>query len=182
MGGEAAILIRAKPLAVTMARHGRRRNFFAYPIEDQLSLSTLANGIVLAGNLTTFGVTEAYCISADVQYTLDGLTPNEGPIDVGLSTSDLTVTEIVEQLTAQPTSKSDIIAMERSRRPVRKAGSFAGQSANESLNDGKPIRTRLKFMLAEGKELVLWARNRSGGTLTTGATVTVTGTLFMRWV
>ncbi len=146
-----------------------------------MALGTLANGIVLAQSLTSLGVTEAYCISVDIQYALDGLTANEGPIDVGVSTTDLTVTEIVEQLTAQPTSKSDIIAMERSRRPVRKAGSFAGQSPNEILNDGKPIRTRCKFSLAEGKELVLWARNRSGASLTTGATVTVTGTLYMRW-
>ncbi len=169
-----------------MAKHqksGRRsKKFFAYPIENSLALITLANGVALAGNLTALGVTKAYCISADLSWSIDDLTPGEGPLEVGLSTSDLTVTEIIEKLDAKPTSQSDIIAIERSRRPVRNSGRFSGQPANESLNDGLAIRTPLRFVLAEGKELVMWVRNKSGANLTTGAVVRVVGTLYMKWI
>ncbi len=147
-----------------------------------MALTTLANGIIVANSVTAFGVTKAYLISADLQWSLDDNTAGEGPIAVGLTSSDLTVTEMAEKLDARPTSKSDIIAMERSRRPVRNSGAFAVSEVGETLNDGKAIRTPLKFVLAEGKELQIFARNKSGATLTTGAVVRVTGTLYMKWI
>ncbi len=163
-----------------MARK-RDNKFFAYRIEEQFALGALANGIAIAGDTTALGVTKCYLISADLVWSIEDSTSDEGPIDVGLASGDLSVTEIVEGLDAKPTSRSDRIAMERSRRPIRRAGSFAGSGANETLNDGKEIRTKLKFYIDEGIELVAWARNRSGATLTTGAVVNVVGTLFMKW-
>ncbi len=168
-----------------MAKHSKRRGrskFFAYPIDESMVLSTLANGIAVAQSITAFGVTKVFIISADLSWSIDDATPLEGPLHVGLNSSDLSVTEIIEKLDAQPTSQSDRIAIERSRRPVRNTGSFAVQTANETLNDGKPIRTPCKWIADTGLEAQIWVRNKSGATLTTGSVVRVTGTLFCRWM
>ncbi len=187
MAGGAGILVILDVMPEqVMAKHrksGRRRSsrFFAYPIAANLALGTLADGVIISTALTAFGQTRVSLISADISWSIDGLTANEGPIEIGLGSSNLSNTETGEALDASPTSQTDIIAMERSRRPVRRVGQFPGQSANESLKDGDQIRTTLKFPVNEGVELNLWARNRSGATLTTGAIVRVSGTLFMRW-
>ncbi len=167
-----------------MAKHKRRgrSRFFAYPIDHSLALATLANGIVLSDDMTNFGVTKVYCISADLSWSVDDQTVGEGPLVVGLNSGDLSVTEIAEKLDAKPVSQTDRIAMERSRRPVRNTGRFSGAAVGETLNDGQPIRTPLKFILDTGIELALWVRNKSGATLTTGTVVRVTGTLYMRWM
>ncbi len=146
-----------------------------------MALGTLGNGVAIAVALTSLGATKVYCISADLQWALDDATGAEGPIAVGMASGDLTVGEMVEAIDAQPTSRSDRIPMERARRPVRKAGQFSVFSTHETLNDGKAIRTPLKFYIDEGVELMAYARNRSGATLTTGAVLTVTGTLYMTW-
>lgn len=166
-----------------MAKHRNKggHRFFAYPIEVDLTLSTLAAGASITGSLTGLGVTKAYCISADVTWSVDGVTSGEGPLRVGLANGNLTATEINEKLDARPTSQTDIIAMERSRRPVRPVGKFPGQTADEALKDGTPIRTKLGFFIDEGVELVAYARNDSASTLTTGAVVHASGTLYMKW-
>ncbi len=167
-----------------MAKHRKRKNskFFAYPVEATLSLSTLAADATLAAALTAFGQTRVRVISADLTWSRKGATVNEGPIRVGISNSNLAVAEINEKLDARPTSQTDIIAMERSRRPVRTSGAFPGEQANETLNDGKPIRTKLSTILNEGTELNIWARNKSGAALTTGGVVQVQGTFYLVWI
>ncbi len=93
----------------------------------------------------------------------------------------MTGTEVSEALDATVTSPSDIVAIERSRRPVRQAGTFSGATSAEIINDGKPQRIRLKTMLDTGIELEAWWRNESGGVLTTGAVVDVHGVVYGYW-
>jgi len=89
---------------------------------------------------------------------------------------------VKEALDSNLTSQSDIIARERARRPVRRAGVFYGLSTDEVFNNGKPIRTKMFTVLDEGKELEAWARNQSGGILTTGATVHCFGRVYGYWI
>ncbi len=161
----------------------RRRNFVAISFTEQLALSTLANNTVLAGRVTTgtFGE-DFYAVSADVFWSLQELTANEVPIEVGLAHNDLSVTEISENLDSERLSPDDIIANERARRPVRRSGMFNGTSETHmQLNDGKQIRTPLRFSIGSGFALAFWARNISGSPLTTGALLDVNGTLYGRW-
>ncbi len=166
-----------------MAKHKRRSKggFFAYPIEKDLILGTLASNIAFKGDLTAFGATRVFCIAADIEWSISGHTTGQGPISVGLSHGDLTVTEVIEKLDARPSSRSDIIPMERARRPVRRAGVFSGNDTLEKLNDGKAIRTKIRFNVNEGVELACWARNEHTAALTTGSIVHAIGTLYMRW-
>ncbi len=167
-----------------MAKHKARRNskFQALPINIQIALTTLGNAALLATAMTALGTTKFRTISADLQWSLRGSTPGEGPLQVGLANGNLTGAEIIENLDANPSSQNDIIALEWARRPVRRSGAFAVIAANETLNDGKPIRTKLRTYLDEGVELNAWVRNQSGAVLTTGAIVTIQGTLYGVWV
>ncbi len=164
-------------------KHGRRArnaNFVAIPVLSELSLGTLGDNIVLKDALTSLAQ-DLFFISADLTWAIHGLTPTEGPIQFGIAHGDYTVTEIKEAIEAAPTSQSDKIALERSRRLVRKVGLFRGEVANESFNDGKIKRVRAKFMLTEGQEAAVWAYNTGGSALTTGSQIDVMGTVYGIW-
>ncbi len=172
-------------MAKARKRRGRRRSnkFFAYPVKVDLALGALAAGSTVAGSLTAFGVTKVRCISADLAFSLNDATSGQGPILVGCHSSDLSVTEVNENLDARPTSQSDIIAMERSRRPVRQVGKLiADETGGNRLNHGDEQRVKLGFTLDTGTELQVFARNEDTAVLVTGGIVHVSGTLFMTWI
>ncbi len=164
-------------------RRGRRGGFQAIPYTAQLSLSTLADNTVLTGNFLggTF-VEDFYCVSVDALWSINGLTAGEVPIEAGFNHGDLSVTEIGEALDAEILDPSDIIARERARRPVRRAVKFSEGAATEMvINNGTEVRTPLRFMVNDGKAIQFWVANRSGGALTTGSRVEISGTLYGRW-
>ena len=165
-----------------MAKHkGKSRSRFqVIPVQVQIALSTLGSDVVISNNLSSLAQ-DAYAISADLSWSIRGHTAGEGPITVGLHNSDLSVTEVAEGLDASPTSESDIVARERARRPIRTTGVFAGLLTEEHLNDGKPIRTPLRFNLAGSLEVAAYARNQSGGALTTGTVVEINGQIYLNW-
>ncbi len=152
--------------------------FQALPVNASLSLGALGSETALTVALSALA-DDFYVISADLTWSIHDLTAGEEPIHVGLANGDLSVTEIKESLNAAPTSRADIVAREHARRPVRRVGSFI--TANDYLNDGKPIRTTVKMYLAEGVELNAFVFNASGATLTTGGIMRVYGTIYGRW-
>ncbi len=160
----------------------RRRKLTAIPFTTRLTLSTLASSTVLKvsslGN--AFGE-DFYCHSVHANYALSGATPTEGPLSFGYTHGDLSVTEVLEAITAELTDPDDIIAKERSRRPVRKTGNFPLQAADETFADGRNVRTGLGFSVGDTHKLDFWALNNSGAVLTTGAIIDVDGVLYGRW-
>ncbi len=160
----------------------RRSRLVAIPFTARLTLSTLAASTVIKvsslGN--AFGE-DFYCHSVFANYTLRGGTAGEGPISVGYTHGDLSVTEVLEAITAELTDPDDIIAKERSRRSVRKTGAFPGLLASETLQDGKMIRTGLKISVGDTHKLDFWALNNSGSVLTGGQIIEVDGVLYGRW-
>ncbi len=169
-----------------MARHRRRQrrptntSFQALPVNGVLSLGTLANATALAGALTV--ITDDFWFqSGDLSWTLDGMTAGEGPIYVGLSNGDLSVSEIKESINAIPTSRSDIINRERARRPIRRVGQFSVVDTGEKLFDGRTERQTIKMYVAEATQLNFFAFNQSGASLTTGGVLSVYGTLYGNW-
>ncbi len=167
-----------------MAKHRRKRNskFQAIPVDIQLALGTLGAGSVISTAITSLGVTKFRAVSVDLTWSIQDKTATEGPIKIGIFNGDLSNTEVGEALDASPTSMADIVARERSRRPVRAAGMFTAAPASEVLNDGKPIRTKLATFLDEGVELEIYARNGDGSALTTGSLVDVVGWVYGYWI
>ena len=163
-----------------MARK-RQSNFVTLKVDRFLTLSTLADNIALDGALLDLN-DDLVVISADLSWAIRGGTAGEGPIEVGLSSSAYSVTQITEAIDASPSNRADEVALERTRRRVRSVGQFPVTAGEEVLFDGAFKRARkLYWKFASDVDLNIWAVNRSGATLTTGMIVHVTGRVYARW-
>lgn len=145
-----------------------------------LALGALADQTVIKADLNDVD-REQFLLSAKGVFSLAGLTEGQGPILFGFAHGDYSVSEIAECINASAGwASADQIAQEQSRRKVRIIGEFSGNETDETLNDGQKVKTVLKFMLQEGQNLSIWAMNRSGGALTTGAVLKGDYQCFMR--
>ncbi len=104
----------------------------------------------------------------------------------GFAHSDYSAAEVEECLEAGATMDlGNKVAQEQANRLVRQIGTISGPSAGVgssgfSFNDGKPIKTRLNWLMAIGDRLNLWIRNSSGVIWTTGSSVTIVGDLWVK--
>ncbi len=169
-----------------MARRRRRpytkinSRFQALPVSNSLALGALADLAAITGNLTA--LTDDFWVqSADLTFAISDLTAGQGPLQFGLNNGDLSPAEIVASVNARPLHRADIINRELARRPVRRVGMISGETDGEAWNDGKTKRISIKMYLAEGVELEHFVINESGAPLTTGAFMTVYGTLYGEW-
>ncbi len=161
-----------------MAKH--RQGIFVPRIEEEIAVGALTTGTVVSVAGQTV-VDRMYLISMDSTWALKDFTAGEGIIEVGVAHSDYTVAEIAEALDASTNwDRGNLVAREQARRKVRRVGVFDGLSAEEVLNDGKPIRTRLGWVVNNGDGLNYWARNKNAGTFTTGAEIQISGKAFAR--
>lgn len=163
-------------------RRRRDRNFVAIPFSASLTLGALTDDNVVSGSPITFGE-DIFVISCDVNVTTRDGTAGEGPIEVGVAHGDLTNAEIEEALQAELTDPDDIIARERARRPVRRAGQILGTSSVDAanlLNGGQVKRVPCRFSIGDGHTFKLWAAAR-GGNLTAGCVAEWSGTIYGRW-
>ncbi len=151
-----------KPYTIRRKPKGK---YLPGPIDEDLALGTLAAKTAVT---QIFGstVTEAMRISsAKIRYALSNWTniAGAGPILVGIAHSDYTLSEIEEFLEQTAGwSVGDRIAQERAGRLIRRIGIFeAPDSDGDStvLNDGKPIRTKLNWLLATGQSLQVFGYN-----------------------
>ncbi len=166
------------------AKYSKKRNgkgFVAVRVNSTLTLGTLASNVAVVQALDgSVAVDKMFAVSADILWGSLNATPGEGPIVVGLAHDDYSVTEIKEALEASNMDQSDKVAQEQARRLVRDAGIFPYILSEETLNQGRHIRTRLKFYVENGHGINAFAINRSGSTLTTGSFIKAEGKLFMR--
>ncbi len=164
-----------------MAKHSKRRRKFnlrRVRATPQNTLSTLATLTVKETNVTNAGTDSMRIVTAKGIWTLSGLTAGEGPISVGFAHSDYSVTEIKECLEVIASiDPGDKIAQEQANRLVRIVGVF---TEDGSLNDGKPISTKLNWMMTPDDNLELISYNEGSGTLTTGAFVHWIGDLWVK--
>ncbi len=167
------LVILAILLGMAKAKPRRRRRMGAYikgNVDESLSLGTLAAGTLIADTWDD-SVSERTRISSVVAiWALDVLTAPQGPIMVGVAHSDYTDAEIEEVIENTGTwDRGDKISQERAKRLVRVVGKFGQPSAagevDQVLNDGKPIKTKLNWILNSGDTLKMWAYNNSGSAL-----------------
>lgn len=165
-------------------RKKRDRNFVVIPFSAAVGLGALVQDTATSAGIMTLGE-DLYVISIDATWSIDNPDDADGPIDVGFAHGDLTDTEIAEARDASLTDPDDIIAKERARRPTRLAGTFrqvitGGVTAGDTLNDGKPIRTRMGISVGDGHTIDFWAIVR-GANLVTGSTLRLAGDIYGRW-
>ncbi len=167
-----------------MARRRSNKNFVAIPVEGSLSLSTLAFGAVLESGLIGSDLTEdLYAISVDLDVEVTGLTAGEGePMMVYVAHSDYSSTEINEHIDVTFLGPGNKIEQERARRLVRIVGQLKSESEAATRLKMPTKRTKLKFVIQNGKILSIAVNNRSGAALTTGATLRWSGKIYGRWI
>lgn len=164
-----------------MARKKNRKGFYTMPLQGNADLGTLGDDTIEAFVITKDTIDfDSYAISADIVVAFRGHTAGEGPLFIGVTTDDYTDTEIKEALASVYSGPGEIREAEKKRRFVRKIGGFMGLSTEEILNDGKPVRVKLKHVIGEGANLQLWVWNQNGANLTTGTIVEVFGDLYLR--
>ncbi len=159
----------------------KRRPLVPIKFQVELPMLTAANN----GGVATTSVPALEqsfdVISTHLQLSIRNGTVGEGPIEVGLGANTYTIAEIIEALDASPLQQYGP-EMERSKRSVRSYGAFSGNTAEETLNDGKPIKRKMFLRLPPGVAAAkLWAVNRSGATLTTGTVIEISGVHWGRW-
>ncbi len=163
---------------------GGRKRFAGYikgNIDKNIDIGLLVGSTVFISIVNDVVVEKTYCSSIRCSYALNEVTPTtgDGPLTIGVAHSDYSTAEIeawVERSTSW--DKADLIGQEVSNRLIRQIGTFPQPDDVEDisvLNDGKPITTKLGWILRTGQTLTFWIYN-SGGTMeTTSPDVSVKG-------
>ncbi len=149
-----------------MVKHSKRksrrfRKYLRGNVDETHDVATLAFRTVES---TVFDetVNERTRISSLIaKYTLSDFTPTAdvGPIEVGIAHSDYTAAEIQAVFTSTTSwNEGDKIGQEIGKRLVRSIGVFEVSGGSlvtdlHVLNDGKPIKTKLNWILNQGQTL-----------------------------
>ncbi len=163
-------------------RRGSRRKYIKGNVDEQFTLGTLAaNGIV--SNLWDDSVVQRSLISSVVvTWALSGITSPQGPILFGIAHgdySDAEIEEVIENVGSW--DEGNLKAQEVGRRKVRIIGKFVTDSSlagtvDVQFNDGRPVKTKLNWVLTEGDGITMWCYNVSQAALsTTDPEVTASG-------
>ncbi len=150
-------------------------------VDEELALVTLADSALISTIFDENVEDRSFILSLEGTWTKRGGTPGEGPLIIGVAHSDYSSTEIEEVIENTGSwAEGDLVAQEIGRRKVRIIGSFPQVTEDEVLNDGKPIKTALKFILNQGDSLKLFAYNKSRTALTTGSVLIVSGHVWIK--
>lgn len=159
----------------------KRNNFRVGNIAEDITVGNLVAG-AMAETATAAATETCYALSADLLISVSGMTPGDGPLDIGLFHGDYSTAEVAECLDAVTDAfqEGDLVTKEKAKRRVRRIGQLSGGLADEVLNDGKPIRVRIKFAVDAGQDLGFYARNADSAQRTTGAVVHIKGKIYYR--
>ncbi len=180
------ILVIMAAVVIMMARKPRRRRamgrYIRGSVDEDMALGTLAAKTLV---IQAFGdvVTERTLVTSLVaQWSLIGKTvaDNQGPIMVGVSHGDYTAAEVEVWIERQNSWKeADLVAREISGRKIRRIGVFTQQGIDlgaMTLNGGRPVKTKLNWILNAGVTIDFWAYNNGSAALaTTDPNVVVSG-------
>lgn len=165
-----------------MPRRRKRSGVIPLKVSGQLALGTLANNSLVSVTLPSTVTSDTYMVSADLTWSLRDAAANQKPIQFGLAHSDYTDAEIEECIEATGSwDQSDLVAQEQARRKVRHVGAFQVDAETDStFNDGRPKRSKIRFVVQNGKTLKIWGYNDSGAALTTGSYIEYSGTIWAK--
>ncbi len=158
-----------------------KRRFSLRPVRitPELALGTLASDTAITAALTGNSTVPYRVISIESTWNMIGGTGVDGPVTLGYAHSDYTVTEIKEALEAGASiDPGNKIANEQSNRLIRIVGSV--DAAQNRLNDGRPIKTRLNWAISIGQAVNMFAFNEEAAALSTGAVVHLAGKMWIK--
>ena len=174
---EATLLIMVAAAAMAKARPKRRRRMGRYirgNVDENLALGTLAAGSLISAIFDETVNGRTFISSLVASWSLSNMTPgdNDGPIVVGVAHSDYNDAEIEAFIENTGSwNEGDMVqSREVGKRLIRKIGQFpvpASSTVGVVLNDGKPIKTKLNWILNQGQTLRYWAYNPGSSALAT---------------
>ncbi len=114
-----------------------------------------------------------YVSSLVATWSMQGMTTgdNIGPIMVGVAHGDYSLAEIeawIELTTGW--DEGNLISREVAARKIRRIGVFRKDAVGigvQALNDGRPITTKLGWILLQSQTVQYWAYNMGTGSLAT---------------
>ncbi len=159
-----------------MPRKGNKRmgKYLRGTVDEVASLTTLGAETLVGNPFDSVVDSRTRVTSIVATYALADFTPTAGvgPIVVGIAHGDYSDAEIeawIEQTGSW--NESDLVSSkEVANRLIRMVGTFdrIGNAEDVAvLNDGKPIKTRLNWLLNEGATLKQWAYNSGTGAVAT---------------
>ncbi len=143
-------------------------------VDEEIALGTLASK-TLVSQIFDETVNERTLVTSLIAtHTMSSFTPadNIGPIMVGVAHSDYSDAEIEEFIENTGSwNEGDKVSQEVGKRLIRQIGVFdskaSGGTLDVVLNDGKPIKTKLKWILLQGQSLRQWCYNLGGSPVAT---------------
>jgi len=154
-----------------MAKKPRKRRMGRYlrgNVDESLVLTTIGARAVLKINFDEVVKDRTRVTSIVASYSLDDLTEGVGigPIMVGIAHDDYSAAEIEAFIeNGGSWNEGDLVNQEIARRKIRVIGIFETAASvatglgSAVLNDGKPIKTKLNWILNQGQTLAVWAYN-----------------------
>jgi len=161
--------------------NGKRRfpkRYIRGVVNAELTSSVLTGKTASSAAFPEVVTEQARISSILASWALTNFTPflDSGPMMVGLAHSDYSVAEIEEYIeNVDSWDEGDLVqSREIGRRLIRILGIFDNPVAvtdSISLNDGKPIKTKLNWQLASGQTLRLWVYNTGSASIATAVKV-----------
>ncbi len=146
-------------------------------VDELQALGTLGPLVVISSAFDEQVVDRTLCSSLVATWSLADMTQklNVGPIMVGIAHSDYTSAEIEAFIenTGSWNEGDKVQSKEVGRRQIRVIGTFPSPSEPgaglgvATLNEGRPIKTKLNWILVEGRTLRVWAYNLGSAALDT---------------
>ncbi len=160
----------------------RRKRVRSRPLAHELNLGSLADNDVIESDSNEVVAARSQIAWIRGIWVLENIVNNEGPTVFGVAHSDYTAAEIEEWLeNATSWDEGDLIAQERGKRKIKVIGAFdATTSEAARYNDGRPVFTRLGWILLTGQGLSFWAFNKSGAAYTGSKNMIFQGTAGLR--
>ncbi len=163
-------------------RKGRRKRvrLIKGAINQELQPGALAADAAAIQTMNDTVVDRTWALSMEATWAWDG-TAGEGPITVGVMHGDYNAVELEAYLESTTSwDEGNRVEQETRRRAIRTVGVFRGLNSHETLNDGRPIKTRLSYIMTAGQTTTIWLYNQSEGPLTTGGILDVQGHIWLK--
>ncbi len=169
-------------------RKGRKfRRYLAGTVDEELGIGTLNAKVVVSSGFDQSVEERTFVSSMRATWSVENVTPTAGvgPLLVGVAHSDYSAAEIEAWIENTGSwTEGDLVSQEVAKRKIRKVGVFddmvGGAAEVNVLNEGKPIRTKLGWILTTGQSLQLWGYNLGTASFaTTNPNVDVQGTVHL---
>ncbi len=166
---------------VQKKKSGRRRfNLRKVRNSNALAVTALTTQDLVKGAMSAAVTATTRIVSMEMIWGWSdiGAAIDDG-LEFGVAHSDYTAAEIEEAIEANSSMDlGDKVRQEQANRLIRSIGVITGQGiagGGLTYNDGKPVKTRLNWLLTIGDTIDVWVRNSSGVVYTIGSSLTSLG-------